>query len=91
MTPCSCQQLLLNLCSRMYKSNCIFFYIFSSLLSRRISLFLYVILYAYSVINCNFLIGIVGGGVQFGPLVPAATSDLLCQPWVIMMIEKLVE
>jgi hypothetical protein len=37
-----------------------------------------------------FLIGIVGGGVQLGPLGTAATNGLLCQPRVIMM-EKLVE
>jgi hypothetical protein len=43
---------------------------------------------------CNwvfFLIGIVGGGVQLGPLGTAATNGLLCQPRVIMMMEKLVE
>jgi hypothetical protein len=38
-----------------------------------------------------FLIGIVGGGVQLGPLGTAATNGLLCQPGVIMMMEKLVE
>jgi hypothetical protein len=38
-----------------------------------------------------FLIGIVGGGVQLGPLDTAATNGLLCQPQVIMMMEKLVE
>jgi hypothetical protein len=38
-----------------------------------------------------FLIGIVGGGVQLGPLGTAATNGLLCQPRVIKMIEKLVE
>jgi hypothetical protein len=38
-----------------------------------------------------FLIGIVGGGVQLGPPGNAATNGLLCQPWVIMMMEKLVE
>jgi hypothetical protein len=38
-----------------------------------------------------FLIDIVGGGVQFGPLGTAATNGLLCQPRVIMMMEKLVE
>jgi hypothetical protein len=32
----------------------------------------------------NFLFGIVGGGVQLGPLLTAAT-------WVIMMMDKLVE
>jgi hypothetical protein len=37
-----------------------------------------------------FLIGIVGGGVQLGPLGTASTNGLLCQPRVIMM-EKLVE
>jgi hypothetical protein len=37
-----------------------------------------------------FLIGIVGGGIQ-SPLGTAATNCLLCQPWVIMMMEKLVE
>jgi hypothetical protein len=39
----------------------------------------------------SFLIGIVGGGVQLGPLGTAATNGLLCQPRVIMMMEKLVE
>jgi hypothetical protein len=38
-----------------------------------------------------FLISIVGGGVQLGPLGNAATNGLLCQPRVIMMMEKLVE
>jgi hypothetical protein len=38
-----------------------------------------------------FLIGIVGAGVQLGPLGTAATNGLLCQPRVIMMMEKLVE
>jgi hypothetical protein len=38
-----------------------------------------------------FLIGIVGGGVQLGPLGTAATNGLLWQPRVIMMMEKLVE
>jgi hypothetical protein len=38
-----------------------------------------------------FLIGIVGGGVQLGPLGTATTNGLLCQPRVIMMMEKLVE
>jgi hypothetical protein len=38
-----------------------------------------------------FLICIVGGGVQLGPLTTAATSGLLCQPRVIMMMEKLME
>jgi hypothetical protein len=38
-----------------------------------------------------FLIGIVGGGVQLGPLGTAATNGLLCQPRVIMMMEKSVE
>jgi hypothetical protein len=32
-----------------------------------------------------------GGGVQLGPLGTAATNGLLCQPLVIMMMEKLVE
>jgi hypothetical protein len=32
-----------------------------------------------------------GGGVQLGPLGIAATNRLLCQPRVIMMMEKLVE
>jgi hypothetical protein len=36
-------------------------------------------------------IGIVGGGVQLGPLSTAATNGLLCQPQGIMMMEKLVE
>jgi hypothetical protein len=39
----------------------------------------------------NFLICIVGGGVQLGPLGTAATNGLLCQPRVNMMMEKLVE
>jgi hypothetical protein len=38
-----------------------------------------------------FLIGIVGGGVQLGPFGTAATNGLLCQPRVIMMMEKLVK
>jgi hypothetical protein len=38
-----------------------------------------------------FQIRIVGGGVQLGPLGTAATNGLLCQPRVIMMMEKLVE
>jgi hypothetical protein len=38
-----------------------------------------------------FLIGVVGGGVQLGPLGTAVTNGLLCQPRVIMMMEKLVE
>jgi hypothetical protein len=38
-----------------------------------------------------FLIGLVGGGVQLGLLGTAATNGLLCQPRVIMMMEKLVE
>jgi hypothetical protein len=33
----------------------------------------------------------VGGGVKLGPLGTAATNVLLCQPRVIMMMEKLVE
>jgi hypothetical protein len=33
----------------------------------------------------------VEGGVQLGPLGTAATNGLLCQPRVIMMMEKLVE
>jgi hypothetical protein len=33
---------------------------------------------------------IVGGGIQ-GPLGIVATNGLLCQSWVIMMMEKLVE
>jgi hypothetical protein len=39
----------------------------------------------------KFLIGIVGGGVQLGPLGTAATNGLLCQPRVFMMMEKLVK
>jgi hypothetical protein len=31
------------------------------------------------------------GGVQLSPLGTAATYDLLCQPGVIMMMEKMVE
>jgi hypothetical protein len=38
-----------------------------------------------------FLIGIVGGGVQFGTLGTAATNGLLCQPRVILTMKKLVE
>jgi hypothetical protein len=40
-----------------------------------------------------FSIGIVcvWGGVQFGPLGTAANNDLLRQPLVIMMMEKVVE
>jgi hypothetical protein len=39
-----------------------------------------------------FIIGIVGVGVQLGPLGTAATPiGLLCQPRVIMMMDKLVE
>jgi hypothetical protein len=37
-----------------------------------------------------FLIGIVRGGVQWGPLSTAATNGLLCQPRVVIMMEKLV-
>jgi hypothetical protein len=33
----------------------------------------------------------IGGGVQLGPLGTAATNGLLCQPRVIMIMEKLVE
>jgi hypothetical protein len=33
-----------------------------------------------------FLIGIVWGGIQLSPLGTAATTGLLCQPRVIMMI-----
>jgi hypothetical protein len=33
----------------------------------------------------------VGGGVQLGPLATAATNGLLCQPRVILMMEKSVE
>jgi hypothetical protein len=38
-----------------------------------------------------FLIGILGVEVQLGSLGTAATNGLLCQPRVIMMMEKLVE
>jgi hypothetical protein len=38
-----------------------------------------------------FKIGILGGGIKLGQLGTAATNDLLCQPRVIMMMEKLVE
>jgi hypothetical protein len=40
----------------------------------------------------SFLICIVGGGagVQLGPLGTAATIGLLCQPRVIMIMEKMV-
>jgi hypothetical protein len=38
-----------------------------------------------------FLTDIVGGGVQLDPLGTAATNGLLCQPQVIMMMEKLME
>jgi hypothetical protein len=42
--------------------------------------------------NLIFLIGIVGGGVQLGPLGAPATNGLLCrQPWVNIMMEKFVE
>jgi hypothetical protein len=41
--------------------------------------------------NISFLDGIVGGGLQLGPLGTAATNGLLCQPRVIMTMEKLVE
>jgi hypothetical protein len=34
---------------------------------------------------------IVGGGVKLGPLGTAATNGLLCQPRMIMMMEKFVE
>jgi hypothetical protein len=33
----------------------------------------------------------VEGEVHLGPLGAAATNGLLCQPWVIMMMETLVE
>jgi hypothetical protein len=33
----------------------------------------------------------VGGGIQLGPLGTAATNGLLCQPRVIMIMEKLTE
>jgi hypothetical protein len=51
---------------------------------------------AHSFIQTNterevFQIGIVGGGVQLGPLGTAATNGLLCQPRVLMPMEKLVE
>jgi hypothetical protein len=36
-------------------------------------------------------IGIVGGGVQLGPLGTAATNSLIVSPPLIMMMEKLVE
>jgi hypothetical protein len=42
-------------------------------------------------VNVLFLIGIVGGGVQLGPLDTAPLIGLLCQPRVITMMEKLVE
>jgi hypothetical protein len=38
-----------------------------------------------------FLNGVLGGGVQLGPLGIAATNGLLCEPRVIMMMEKFVE
>jgi hypothetical protein len=38
-----------------------------------------------------FLIGIVGSEIHLGPLGTAATSGLLCQSRVIMMMDKLVE
>jgi hypothetical protein len=38
-----------------------------------------------------FFIGIVGIGVQLGPLVTAKTNGLVCQPRLIIMMEKLVE
>jgi hypothetical protein len=39
----------------------------------------------------NFLIGIVKGAAQMGPLGIVTANCLLCQPRVIMMMEKLVE
>jgi hypothetical protein len=48
-------------------------------------------LFFYITVLFYFLIGIVAGGVQLGPLGTTATNGLLCQPWVIMMMEKLVE
>jgi hypothetical protein len=46
----------------------------------------------WCVIKLNiFVICIVGDGVELGPLGTAATIGLLCQPRVIMMMEKLVE
>jgi hypothetical protein len=42
-------------------------------------------------VSLLLLIGIVGGGVLLGPLGTAATNGLLCQPWLIMMMEKLAE
>jgi hypothetical protein len=36
-----------------------------------------------------FLIGVVEGGVQLGPLGTAATNGLLCQPRVIMMMGEI--
>jgi hypothetical protein len=43
------------------------------------------------VVTSFFLIGIVGGGVQLGALRTAATNGLLCQPQVVMTMEKLVQ
>jgi hypothetical protein len=46
---------------------------------------------AFTVLTVEFgglKIGIVGGGVQLGPLGTAATNGLLCQPRVIMMMEN---
>jgi hypothetical protein len=48
-------------------------------------------------LNCGFkiqnffLFGIVGGEVQLRPLGIAAINGLLCQPRLIMVMEKLVE
>jgi hypothetical protein len=43
-------------------------------------------------IYCDIMAsGIVGGGVQLGPLGTAAANGLLCQPREIMMMEELVE
>jgi hypothetical protein len=41
--------------------------------------------------NYIFLIVIVGDAVQLGPLGMVATNGLLCQPQVIIMMEKMVE
>jgi hypothetical protein len=58
------------------------------------SLLVYVCVFTIMVllIQFNLLISIMGGGVQLDPLGTAATKvDLLYQPRVIMMMEKLVE
>jgi hypothetical protein len=64
------------------------------LLSKNIKIGIYkIIILPVVLFGCEtfFLIGIVGGGVQLGPLGTTATIGLLCQPRLIMMMTKLVE